>query len=550
MSDEVKQPNELSRPLFPHQLTSISNMETLERNGCVRCSTYVKETRLGVLADISGYGKTLSCVALVLRDKMQWDKNESYTHKTVSSEAAGLVITIQEDYFEKLNATLVLCSPTILAQWREELAFTQLRTTEIVSKREIRDLRVNNWDVVLVIPSMFNELVGMFHRLAWKRFIFDEPGHVRVASMRRVVAGFTWFVTANPNNISKSHATCRSSFMKEIVEAGSFDIVRMRELIIKNSDDYVRSSYMLPLPIHRYHKCKLPLASVTKGLVSANVTSLIESGDIRGALASFGARSTSNFIDSLKIEKERERLAIISMKEEFSDDNDTQKVRDCDIKLQKINDDLAVLECRIENWAGTSCSICMGLLDHPMLETRCHNMFCAGCIIKWLSENKTCPLCRYDITKKDLIEVDTGDICLNERDMKSQKGIQMTKHDTAMQIIKSDPDGRFVIYSCHDASFDPCFKILDDQSTSYRVVKGNASAREDSLQEFQMGNTNILFLNALKDAAGINLQTATDIILFHEMSDSLESQIIGRALRIGRDPCNVLTVHHLVHAEV
>ena len=525
-------------------------MEILERAGCVRCSTYVKETRLGVLADISGYGKTLSCVALILRDQMAWDMNESYTHKTVSSEAAGLVITIQDDYFEKLNVTLVLCSPTILAQWREELAFTKLRTTEIVSKREIRDLRVNSWDVVLVIPSMFNELVGMFHRLAWKRFIFDEPGHVRVASMRRVVAGFTWFVTANPNSISKSHATCRSSFMKEIVEARSFDIVRMRELIIKNSDDYVRASYMLPLPIHRYHKCKLPLAAVTKGLVSSHITSLIEAGDIRGALASFGARSTSNLIDSLKTEKERERLAIVNMKEEYTDDNDTQKVRDCDIKLQKISDDLAILECRIDNWAGTTCSICMGLLRHPMLETRCHNMFCAGCIIKWLSDNTSCPLCRYDITKDDLIEVETVDTVTGPRDVKPYKGSSLTKHDTAMQIVKADPDGRFVVYSCHDASFDPCFKILDDARISYRVVKGNASSREGSVQTFQAGQTNILFLNALKDAAGINLQTATDIILFHEMTDSLESQIIGRALRIGRDPSNVLTVHHLVHAEV
>ena len=548
MTDEATQPNELSRPLFPHQLTSISNMEILERNGRVRCDTYVKETRLGVLADISGYGKTLSIVALVLRDKMLWDKNENYIHKTVSSEAAGLVITIQEDYFEKLNATLILCSPTILAQWREELAFTKLRTTEIVSKKEIRDLRVNNWDVILVVPSMFNELVGMFHRLAWKRFIFDEPGHIRVASMRRVIAGFTWFVTANPNNISKSHATCRSSFMKEVVEAGSFDIVRMRELIIKNSDDYVRSSYMLPLPIHRYHKCKLPLASVTKGLVTLNVASLIEAGDIRGALASFGARSTSNFIDSLRTEKERERLAIMNIKEEYSDENDTQKVRDCDIRLQKIKDDLAILECRIDNWAGANCSICLDLLDHPMLETRCHNMFCASCIMKWLSCNTTCPLCRYDISKDDLIEVKIGDV--SDKELKPHKCVQMTKHDMAMQIVKSDLDGRFVIYSCHDASFDPCFKLLDEQGISYRVVKGTASAREESLLDFQVGNTNILFLNALKDAAGINLQTATDIILFHEMTDSLESQIIGRALRIGRDPSNVLTVHHLVHAEV
>ena len=44
-----------------------------------------------------------------------------------------------------------------------------------------------------------------------------------------------------------------------------------------------------------------------------------------------------------------------------------------------------------------------------------------------------------------------------------------------------------------------------------------------------------LCLNYINNGAGINLQEATDIILYHEMNEDLSTQIIGRANRIGRE---------------
>ena len=46
------------------------------------------------------------------------------------------------------------------------------------------------------------------------------------------------------------------------------------------------------------------------------------------------------------------------------------------------------------------------------------------------------------------------------------------------------------------------------------------------------------------NGAGINLEMATDIILYHEMPLAIREQVIGRALRIGRK--EDLTVHNLV----
>ena len=47
-------------------------------------------------------------------------------------------------------------------------------------------------------------------------------------------------------------------------------------------------------------------------------------------------------------------------------------------------------------------------------------------------------------------------------------------------------------------------------------------------------------LNAINYGSGLNLQMASDIIIYHELDIELETQVIGRAQRLGRtEPLNV-----------
>ena len=54
-----------------------------------------------------------------------------------------------------------------------------------------------------------------------------------------------------------------------------------------------------------------------------------------------------------------------------------------------------------------------------------------------------------------------------------------------------------------------------------------------------------MFLNARNMGAGLNIDSATHVVLFHRMSSELEKQIIGRAMRLGRTA--PLEVVHLLH---
>ena len=85
--------------------------------------------------------------------------------------------------------------------------------------------------------------------------------------------------------------------------------------------------------------------------------------------------------------------------------------------------------------------------------------------------------------------------------------------------------------------------MLKEANIIFSVVIGNRKTRDQSIDNFKNGNARVIFLNSKFNGAGINLQEATDIILYHEMPASTQNQIIGRAKRIGR--IEPLHVHHL-----
>ena len=77
----VSQPD-MKKTLYPHQLRAIYMMEQREREQLIELSTNTFEneinTNIGIYSDITGYGKTLSIIGLIKRDKMNWDMSTQY----------------------------------------------------------------------------------------------------------------------------------------------------------------------------------------------------------------------------------------------------------------------------------------------------------------------------------------------------------------------------------------------------------------------------------------------------------------------------------------
>jgi hypothetical protein len=118
---KVTQPEGLKIKLFPHQLALIYQMELLENQKIVEFSDIHKETRLGINADPTGSGKTYSMIGLIIRDKMEWNINIPHVIENISYEAGGLIKYTHVNLYTPLKATLILLSPTLILQWKDEI---------------------------------------------------------------------------------------------------------------------------------------------------------------------------------------------------------------------------------------------------------------------------------------------------------------------------------------------------------------------------------------------------------------------------------------------
>lgn len=538
----ILQPREIQVDLFQHQLASIYNMEKLEREQkIIKNDDCIVETKLGVNADQTGYGKTISMVSLIARDKMEWDLDTPYIFETISSESGGRIINRRLNRYQKLPSTLILASQSIIGQWSRELQNTSLKVSKVITKRAIDEIDPEDYDVVLVSPTMYNRLIMSHAGYAWKRFIFDEPGHMRVIGMKTLQAGFYWFVTATPNAIMNQHRNCKGSFMKDIIGNGWWDFdTKFEGIIIKNDIDFVRSSFEMPPTHHHYHNCYNPISNAVHDFVTPNISIMISAGNIEGAITALGGNKTSNIVELVKRKKLEELEEIEAKVRIYTIRNDEVRMKEWSDRKDHINKQIDDINERFRSMLTGNCNICLELIKSPVLEPNCQNLFCGECLLTWMKNNLSCPMCRAAVSPQELIYVSSS--CEETVSTPSQQRA-LTKLEKTIEIIKSQPDKKVLIFSAYDNTFVPIWNVLEDNDIKYAEIRGNVASREKNLDLFRSGDISVIFLNSKFDGAGINLQDATDIILYHEMSPNTQKQIIGRANRIGRQ--KPLHVHHL-----
>ena len=533
----------LNKTLFNHQLASIYKMEKLEREKLVSYDKGIKETRVGINADHTGYGKTLSMIGLIYRDKMEWDMDIPFINEKISSEASGLIKNREINRHDKLNCSLIIVSPSIISQWEEEFLDIDLKVNTVSTRREVDSVVVEDCDVVIVSTTMFNYLEMSYSKYAWKRFIFDEPGHVKVTGMKEIVAGFYWFVSATPEAMITRHQNCRGSFMKKIIGDGWCKIEeQFYGMIIKNDLNFIKNSFELPPVHHSYHNCFQPVLNVVSGIVNNEIHNMIAAGNIEGVILSLGGKKTKNIIELVRQEKLEKQAKIKAKIDIYSNiKKDEKKLKDSIEEDRRISNQLATLNTRFEYMVGDFCPICSEKFIKPVLETKCHNLFCGKCLLTWLETKQNCPICRAHVDPKDLIYLSKEKDNLDNQS-KEQINKKITPLEKVLEILKSSK-GKFIIFSSYNESFHPLCRLFDENNISFSLLKGSGKMRKISIDKFKNGDTQVLFLNSTLNCAGINLQEATDIIMYHKMSKTTEKQIIGRANRIGRT--KPLRVHHL-----
>ena len=482
-------------------------------------------------------------IGLICRDKMEWDIDLPFIKENITMESAGLIQNRKIIRYDKLPTTLILVSSSIISQWEQEFKNTNLKYKIISCRRDIDNIEIESCDVIIVTLSMYNNLIKTFSNYVWKRFIFDEPGHVRVSGMKEINAGFNWFVTATPDAIIYKHQNCRGSFMKKIIGDGWCKIDEQFEgMILRNDIEFVKASFKMP-PIHKhYYKCYNPLLDAVSGIVNDNILNMIAANDIEGAIQALGGKKTNNIIDLVRIEKLEEQTKLKADIHIYRNIKKDKKKLEIVIEKEKyIEEQLEKLNKRVDAMLKNNCPICKENLNKPVLEPKCHNIICGKCFLTWISIKPNCPMCRADVKSSELIYLskETTDNHNNNDNIEKI----LTPLENVNKILEKNRKGKFIIFSAYDASFKPICRFFKENNISFSMLKGNLNTRKKNIDDFKNGDTQIIFLNSEFNSAGINLQEATDIILYHEMPSSTQNQIIGRSYRIGRT--KPLNIHYL-----
>ncbi len=497
----------LRKSLFCHQLSSIYQMESLENQGeiWVNDTTYVK-TRVGVLADMAGYGKTLSMLGLIARTlDRPYESGDDFRREVTGNDNC---MRVKLASIFKVSGTLIVANASLVAQWESELSQTTLPYIVIQNKRDVLSL---SGEGVILCPSNFlHYLAARFADTQFRRIVIDEPATLKISGLGSLTACFVWLMTATPYDLIVQP---RARFLTDLLPV-DFDL--LGRIIVKNPDSFVQSSFCMPATHHTFIETTDLCPKILHGIVPDHLYAVLESGNV------------SRFLSHLGIKKEGQRHFLNLIAD----------------KLSESDPKLVTLKERLLNVANLECFVCADQVTLPTVTPCCHQVGCATCLTAWVSLTPTCPMCRGPILMNELTAIEV------EASPSSAAVAPKSKLCILRDILSSlldEPSGgtlrKILIYAHYEKSGKQLRTFLESKY-KWNDLRGTRGHKETVLENFKQGDLNILLLTCVVDSAGFNLHNTTDVILFDKPSGYVESQVVGRALRVGRT--SELKVWHIV----
>jgi superfamily II DNA or RNA helicase len=576
-NDKIEHNNNLKIKLKEHQKTSVSAMLKFENEGKVNFTVigYMKnfelrlinyyhyyndnkeefkpyeleiETNFGILADKVGSGKTYMILGLLTESLTVTQRD-----RIISS---GIFTAMKYKNNEKsLKTNLIIVPHNLILQWKTVFENTNLKTHCIVKNSDLNKLKypfcdfiidsdfdeiecVEYYDVIIISSTMFDNFYDKFRDLKWSRIIIDEVCSIKLPQHINWKCDFIWFLTATPSGI----AYVRRNYIKSLVTG--LNELLIENIIIKNKDEYVDASMELP-PIKQIIVNCLTSKQfqIIKDYVPSEILSMLNAGNVQDAIVKLNCNTdtTDNILEIVtkKIQKELKNNKItLEAKEKI--DPDDKKSHEESIKLlkdkiQSLEVKLDSITNRIKSFKEESCPICLDELSNPVILQCCNHIFCFQCI---MMGNQLCPMCRSSIDMNKLNIIDDNKTITKNNNLRN-------KSDNLISILTKNKKGKFLLFSNYDQTFDNLIQMLNDNNITFSKVQGHPSAINNIINKFELGEIRVLMLNAQNYGSGLNLQMATDIIIYHELSKELEIQVIGRAQRIGR--INPLNVYYLLN---
>jgi len=451
-------------------------------------------------------------------------------------------------------------------------------------------------DVILVSNTLYAEVqeVAKLWKLNWSRVFIDEADSIYITGGNpQPSTAFTWFITATWSNFLMNGHYIRPSLLEYYQNnqnqynpalgdwlrselglvsyagtgAGRMAWLRVRSSnwlrdffsdhvlrgisLLFSSKEFLKESQTMPGQIEQTLLCEQPASHrAVLGLVNQNIQQMIHAGNIEGALSELGVSSDTpmNLVDAATREREKEldRLKkTLAFKETIDYATAVSKelaLATLKTKINSVEEQLKVFRERLTNTTSEECPICYEdpKQNNGTLTPCCHRIFCGGCILNSLTRRLACPMCRTPIQTTQLTR-------LVEKKTKKAKleSKLLSKSKQLLKVLQENPNARILVFSRYENPFVGLEQDCDAAGITYHTLRGNKDVIANTVKSFENGEKRVLFLPTQSAGAGLNLVSATHVVLLHAMTPEEEKQVIGRAYRLGR--IEPLTVIRLLH---
>jgi SNF2 family DNA or RNA helicase len=594
------QPSKIKKTLKPHQLACLYKAIYMENVGSItyrnRDAKIKISTNIGIIGDIVGYGKTLTALSIIAHNPLEkihtntvkvhsFHSAKAYNYFTAETENLSL-----PNLDTMINSTLIIVPRgPVYVQWEKtlkestDLKYIAIEDLNYIKKnipqlnntnghREIIDY-FNQFDVVLIKNTTLDRLLDYYNYPVrysnnfiynWKRIMIDEC-HDIINKIEIFNYMFIWLISGTYFNMCHKISSSSYSQYYNIKDILREDYINY--ILVKCNKDFVKESFKIPPIIEHYHLCKMSkYLKIIKKYINSSILDKINANDISGAIKDLGGKNETEEGMATLIcadmnknlsNKHREREYIVSL--DILEENKANRLKTIDSEIASIEGKIKDLTERITEINSKICSICLDNVTQPII-LECTHIFCGGCLFKFLNANtlgvitKKCPDCRAEIkstenltaivSRKNAVagaaDTDTVANEIATDTSKIGKGI-LNKEETLLEILKNKPEGKFIVFSRVDV-FTNIIKLLVSNGITFAELKGNTSHMMNVLKDFKNGIINVILLTTQYAGYGIDINYATDVIIFHSMPVD-KQQAIGRAQRVGRT--NNLIVHNL-----
>jgi len=507
---------------------------------------------------------------------------------------------------KEVSTSLFIIPHALMGQWETYVSNDTTLKCCFVKKRKEAELpnlleTIEQYDALFVSSTMWNSFRAIHHprNILWRRVFIDEADSIAITTDWDDINGlFYWFISASwlnlvfaggayfnvlsaytpldetPPYVIERVKKLQNNHYLQIPGCRHVNIVRRMcgisanhstvainaavsqsaRLIVHSSEDYIKTSFTMPTTTTRKIICATPTnIRVLDSFISREMMERLNAGDVAGALESLGMNSytETEITDAvtLSIQKELHNAKVTyEYKKTLEYSTEALKNKAIEAQEQKIasiESRISAIQERLKRAKEQTCPICYCDLTNTAVTPCCQQLFCFACLCESLKRVASCPLCRARIDNIKDIKV-LGESAAQPQPQEVPKtNSLLNKNDSFVKFMKENPNARVLMFSSYDASFTKLEDSLDAADIKYSMLNGSQLRIAKLLREFKAGKYNVLFLNARNMGAGLNIESATHVMLFHRMSAELESQIIGRANRLGRT--NSLEVVYLIH---